>query len=117
MKLLLSCMALWVALLILPACSTIEAILHPSQYLTLNLASQLTTAEDSAEIYVALPYCDKSPAPPCKDRAIVKKMRTYDTAAYLAIKTADATKVQSDLDAAQSALTAYQQIVTVVTGK
>lgn len=104
-------------LLALPSCSFIDAVTHPSQYLTLNLASQLTTAEDSAEIYVALPYCDKSPAPPCKDRAIVRKMRAYDTAAWLAIHMADTTKAQSDLDAAQSALTAYQQIVTVVTGK
>lgn len=104
-------------LLALPACSTVEAVLHPSQYLVLNLASQLTTAEDSAQIYIALPYCDKSPAPPCKDRAIVKKMRTYDTVAYTAIKTADASKDQSDIAAAQSALDAYRNIVNVVTGK
>lgn len=101
----------------LSGCGTIEAVLHPSQYLVLNLASQLTTAEDSAEIYIALPYCDKSPAPPCKDRAIVKKMRTYDAAAYAAIKAADATKDQNDLEAARTALDAYKNIVNVVTGK
>lgn len=106
-----------VILLALGGCSFIDAVTHPSQYVVLNLASQLTTAEDSAEIYIALQYCDKSPAPPCKDRAIVKKMRTYDTTAFTAIKAADATKAQSDIEAAQAALTAYQQVVTVVTGK
>lgn len=106
------------ALLMLSGCSTIDAVLHPSQYLVLNLASQLTTAEDSAELYVALPYCDKSPVgTTCKDRALVKKLRTYDGAAYTAIKTADATKNQNDLEAAQSAVDAYKNIVSIVTGK
>lgn len=104
-------------LVTLSGCSFIDAATHPSQYLVLNLASQLATAEDSAQIYIALSYCDKSPAPPCKDRAIVKKMRVYDMAADTAIKTADATKDQSDVAAAQSALDAYKNVVNVVTGK
>lgn len=105
-------------LISLTSCSTVDAVLHPSQSIVLNLASQLTTAEDSAEIYVALPYCDKVAVVGtiCKDRALVKKLRTYDTAAWTAIKTADQTKVQNDIEAAQSAIQAYQNVVALTKG-
>lgn len=108
----------FVLLLTLCGCSTVDAVLHPSESITLNLASQLTTAEDSADIYVdpSVPYCDKVAVAGtlCKDRAIVKKMRVADTAAWMAIKTADQTKAQSDIDAAQSAIITYQNIVALV---
>lgn len=103
---------LFSVLLALSACSTIQELYSdiPKQVATMEVA--LATAEHTALIYASLPVCGKTTAVLCRTPAVTAKIGAADTAAYTAIEAARQAETEDTLNAAQTALTAYQQIVS-----
>lgn len=97
-------------LAVLAGCSTIESIYTdvPKQVATMEAA--LTLAEHTAVIYTTLPVCGKTSALACRTPTVTKQIGAADMAAYTAIEAARTAETQSAVDAAQTALTAYQTI-------
>lgn len=101
-----------IALLAFTSCSTIEQLYTdiPKQVATMEAA--LATAEHTALIYVSLPVCGKTTALACRTPAVTRQIGAADMAAYTAIQAARQAETQTALEAAQTALSAYQQITS-----
>lgn len=100
------------SVLALTSCSTIQELYTdvPKEVATMEAA--LATAEHTAMIYVTLPVCGKTTALACRTPAVTKQIGAADMAAYTAIEAARQAETQAAVDAAQTALTAYQQIAS-----
>lgn len=99
------------SLMCLACCSTIEQIYAdvPKQVATLEVA--LAAAEHSALVYVSLPVCGKTSALLCRTPTVTKQIGAADQAAYTAVMAARQAETQDAVNAAQTAISAYQQIV------
>lgn len=101
----------------LTGCSTIDAVLHPPQNVVDGLIATLTAAETAADGYVNLPLCGTVPQGAlCSTVSVIHKIKIADQAAYTALKAAEKTQSQGDIAAAQTAITALQNIVSTVSG-
>lgn len=100
------------AFVALTGCSTIQELYddYPKQVATMEVG--LATAEHTALIYVSLPVCGKTSAVLCRTPAMTQKIGAYDMAAYTAVTAARQAEDETSVAAAQTAVAAYQQIVS-----
>lgn len=98
------------AIALLAGCSTIESIYTdvPKEVATMEAA--LATAEHTALIYVSFPVCGKTSAILCRTPSVTAQIGAADQAAFTAIEAARQAETQTAVDAAQTALAAYQSI-------
>lgn len=100
------------AIVLLAGCSAIQNIYTdiPKQVATMEAA--LATAEHTALIYVSFPVCGKTSAILCRTPTVTAQIGAADQAAYTAIQAARQAETQDAVDAASTALSAYQQITS-----
>lgn len=95
-------------LLAMTACGTVKSDIAALQV-------TLSAAETAAGAYVALPLCDSvAEKVPCAQLDIIKKIKTADDAAYLAVSAARAAPDQDTLARAQTAVATLQGMITVI---
>ena len=79
------------------------------------LESGLTAADDAALGYLQQPVCSATSGPVCSDPTVRAQIKLAASHAYTLVKEAEASNAAgttSNLTAAESALAAYQAIVT-----
>lgn len=97
-------------LMCLASCSTIENLYTdvPKEVATMEAA--LATADQAAMIYLDFPVCGKTTAIACRTPSVTAKIGSAASAAYTAVQAARQAETQNAVDAAQTALVAYQAI-------
>lgn len=101
-------------LLALTGCSFVDSILTPNPNIVATMEASLAAADSAALAYVTLPKCGSNAAAGskiCSDAAIVKNIGVAASAAFTAVKAAEANETASTVSAAQNAVSAYQTIV------
>lgn len=103
---------IFLAMLGLSGCSTIDSIFTPSPNIVATLEATLAAADNAALSYVQLPSC-KAPSAPkiCRDPMITANIGKAALVAHTAVKAAEANETASSVQAAQNLVTAYQNIV------
>lgn len=99
------------AFLALSACSTIREYFPDIPNQVAALESTLAAAETAADAYVNLPHCGTPGVTLCSNPVIVRKIKSADNVAWTAIKAAVKTEGETELGAAQTAVSAFKSIV------
>lgn len=97
----------------LSGCAFVNSVISPNPNVVATLESTLAAADHAALAYVQLPKCGSNAASGskiCSDSAIVKNIGKAASAAYTAVKAAQANETASLVEAAQNAVSAYQTI-------
>lgn len=76
------------------------------------LEATLSAADTAALAYVKLPTCSSTSSPLCKTTATVVKIGQAASVAYIAVKAAETAQTQTAIQQAQTAVTAFQSIVS-----
>lgn len=104
-------------ILALSGCTFFQNILTPSPNVVATMESSLAAADTAALAYVMLPKCGSAAAAGskiCSDASIVKNISTFASAAYVAVKAAEANETATTLQSAENAVNAYQTIVSAL---
>ena len=97
------------------SCTFVTNTLHPPANDVDAALASLSAADTAALAYVNLPVCGTVPAGQlCSTFPIIRKIEKARQVAYTAVKLAEQTKDESDIQIAQSAILALQNIVSTV---
>lgn len=103
-----------ITVLALAGCSSIESIYTDVPKEVAELQVALATAETGADAYINLPKCGSTSASLCHSPSVVLQIDADKTAAVTAVNAARVAETQDMVDAAQTAVTAYQNVVNAL---
>jgi hypothetical protein len=98
----------------LSACEPLKQYIPASETTVHALNASMALTDTAAAAYFTRPTCGKTKAKICKDMAIVHKINDAAEKADTALVAAETALNQNALEAAQTAVDAYQNIVAVV---
>ncbi len=102
------------AIALLGACSTISDLFPTAPNNVAALESALSAADTAAMAYVNLPTCVTGGPVLCSKKSVIISIGKSASAAYVAVKAAEASENQTTIGAAQTAVAALQSIVSTV---
>ena len=102
---------------LMPLCFLLFACAGTPKSDVAAIEASLTAADTMAIAYINLPLCGPKAPTLCSQKTIISNIVKASDSAYTAVKAAEASLSTTDITAAQNAVAALQQIVTIATGK